>query len=123
VGQLPSAMWKFLLGKKGSPERQPRVEAEISVNFRKVSDFSWSIGRIRNISRSGALFRAVQRLGPSTPIEMEFVAPSHFGDDAGQLVACRGKIVRFSPPPPDDRRAIMAVHFSKLAVVRRPGEW
>jgi PilZ domain len=116
-------MWKFLLGKKEGPTRQPRVEAEISVNFRKVSEFSWNIGKTRNISRTGALIRAVQRLGPSTPVEMEFVAPSLFGDDAGQLVACRGKIVRFTPPPPNDRRASMAVHFSKLAVVRRPGEW
>jgi PilZ domain len=116
-------MWKFLFGKSDGSNRQPRVEAEIQVNFRKVSEFSWSIGKTRNISRTGALIRAVQHLGPSTPVEMEFVAPPLFEEEAGQLVACRGKIVRLMPAPPNDRRASMAVRFSKLEVVRRPGEW
>jgi hypothetical protein len=116
-------MLNFLFGKKNGGERQPRVAAEISVNFRKVTEFSWSIGKTRNISRSGALIRSVQQLGLTTPVELEFVAPPLFRDAAGQLVACRGKVVRSSPPPPNDRRSTMAVHFSKLAVVRRPGEW
>ena len=116
-------MLKFLFGKKSNGERQRRVTTEISVNFRKVSEFSWSIGKTTNISRSGALIRSVQQLGPTTPVEVEFVAPQLFGDEAGQLLACRGKVLRTSPPPPNDRRSTMAVHFSKLAVVRRPGEW
>jgi hypothetical protein len=116
-------MWKFLLGKKSSSERQPRVAAEICVNFRRVSEFSWNIGKTSNISRSGALIRSVQQLRPTTPVELEFVAPPLFGDKAGQLVDCRAKVVRISPPPPNDRRSTMALHFSKLEVVRRPGEW
>jgi hypothetical protein len=116
-------MLKFLFGKKSNGERQRRVTTEISVNFRKVNEFSWSIGKTTNISRSGALIRSVQQLGPTTHVEVEFVAPQLFGDEAGQLVACRGKVLRTSPPPPNDRRSTMAVHFSKLAVVRRPGEW
>ena len=116
-------MLKFLFGKKGSAERQPRVTTEICVNFRRVSEFSWNIGKTSNISRSGALIRAVQQLGPTTPVEIEFVAPPLFGDEAGQLMACRAKIVRTSPPPSNDRRSTMGVHFSKLAVVRRAGEW
>jgi PilZ domain len=116
-------MWKFLLRKKESSDRQPRVDAEVQVNFRKVNEFSWNIGKTSNISRTGALIRSVQRLGPATSVEMEFVAPPLFGDNAGQFVACRGKVVRIAPPPPNDRRSTMAVHFSNLQVVRRPGEW
>jgi PilZ domain len=116
-------MWKFLFGSKNGSKRQPRVDAEIPVNFRKASEFSWNIGKTRNISRTGVLIRAVQRLGPSTPVEMEFVAPELFGEKAGQLVACRGKVVRMMPPPANDRRASMAVRFSNLQIVRRPGEW
>jgi PilZ domain len=116
-------MWDFLRSKKGPSGRQPRADVEIQVNFRKTNEYSWNIGKTSNISRTGALLRSVQRLGPSTPVELEFVAPAVFGDNAGQLVACRGKIVRTLPPPPNDRRACMAVHFSKLEVVRRPGEW
>ena len=116
-------MWKFLFGKSNGSNRQPRVDAEIQVNFRKVNEFSWNIGKTSNISRTGALVRSVQRLGPKAAVEMEFVAPSLFGDKAGQLVACRGKVVRMMPPPPNDRRASMGVHFSNMQVVRRPGEW
>ena len=88
-----------------------------------VSEYSWNIGKTSNISKTGALLRSVQRLGPSTTVELEFVAPELFGDDAGQLVACRGKIVRILPAPPNDRRASMAVHFSKVEIVRRQGDW
>ena len=95
-------MLKFLFGKKSNGERQRRVTTEISVNFRKVSEFSWSIGKTTNISRSGALIRSVQQLGPTTPVEVEFVAPQLFGDEAGQLLACRGKKVRSLPPPPQE---------------------
>ena len=114
-------MLKFLFGKKSNGERQRRVTTEISVNFRKVSEFSWSIGKTTNISRSGALIRSVQQLGPTTPVEVEFVAPQLFGDEAGQPPACRGKVFRTSPPPPHDRRSTMAVHLSQLAGVGPPG--
>ncbi len=118
-------MWNPFSSKKasGPADRQPRVVVEIPVNFRLVSEYSWNIGKTSNISKTGALLRSVQRLGPSTAVELEFVAPTLFGDDAGQLVACRGKIVRTSPPPPNDRRACMAVHFSKVEIVRRQGDW
>ncbi len=116
-------MFNFFRGKKGPAGRQPREAVEIPVNFRRVSEYSWNIGKTSNISRSGALLRSVQRLGPSTPIELEFVAPALFGEDAGQLVACRGRIVRIMPAPPNDRRTSMAVQFSKFEVVRKQGEW
>jgi hypothetical protein len=117
-------MWKFSFGKKSdSADRKQRIETELAINFRKVGEYAWSMGKTSNISRSGVLFRAVNSVGPSTSLEIEFVAPSEFGDEAGQLVACRGKVVRMSPPPPDDRRATMAATFTKFQVVRRPGEW
>ena len=116
-------MWNLFAKKKGPEGRQPRVTVEIPVNFRMVSEYSWNIGKTSNISKTGALLRSVQRLGPSTAVELEFVAPAVFGDDAGQLVACRGKVVRTAPPPPNDRRASMAVHFSKMEIVRKQGEW
>ena len=116
-------MLKFLFGKKSNGERQRRVTTEISVNFRKVSEFSWSIGKTTNISRSGALIRSVQQLGPTTPVEVEFVAPQLFGDEAGQLLAFRGKVVRASPPPPNESRPTLAGQLSQLGVVGRPGGW
>ena len=118
-------MWNLFGSKKasGSAGRQPRAAVEIPVNFRMVSEYSWNIGKTSNISKTGALLRSVQRLGPSTPVELEFVAPAVFGDDAGQLIACRGKVVRTAPPPPNDRRASMAVQFSKMEIVRKQGEW
>lgn len=118
-------MWNFFRGntQKGPPERQPRSAVEIPVNFRRTSEYSWNIGKTSNISKTGVLLRSVQPLGPSTPVELEFVAPEVFGDDAGQLVACRGKVVRAVPPPKNDRRSTMAVHFSRMEVVRKQGEW
>jgi hypothetical protein len=117
-------MWKFSFGKKSeSADRKERFETEVAINFRKVGEYAWSMGKISNVSRSGVLFRAVNSIGPSTPLEMEFVAPTEFGKEAGQLVACRGKVVRMFPPPPDDRRATMAATFTKFQIVPRPGEW
>ncbi len=118
-------MWNFFRGNapKGPSERQPRAAVEIPVNFRRITEYAWNIGKTSNISKTGLLLRSVQPLGPSTPVELEFVAPEVFGNDAGQLVACRGKIVRILPPPPNDRRASMAVRFSKMEVVRKQGEW
>lgn len=117
-------MWKFRLGKKTeSPDRQPRIEVEIPINFRNVSEFAWNLGKSNNLSRSGVLFRAVQPLMTGTQVEVEFVAPPGFGPDAGELVACRGRVVRTLPPAPTDRRTGIATKFSQYQVLRRPGEW
>ncbi len=120
-------MWKFSFGKKSErperPERQPRFEVVVPVNFRRPGEFSWNMGKTNNLSRTGVLFRAVQPLKPESKVEFEFVAPPEFGTEAGELLACRAQVVRMSPPPPNDRRACMAAKFSKIQVLRRPGEW
>lgn len=117
-------MWNLPFGRKSeAATRKPRFETELAINFRRAGEFAWSMGKTSNISRSGVLFRAVNQLGPSTALEMEFVAPSEFGAEAGQLVSCRGKVVRALSPPPDDRRATIAATFTKFRVVPRPGEW
>ena len=117
-------MWILdLLKKSGSPERQPRFEVAVPINFRRKGEFSWNIGKTNNMSRTGVLFRAVNILRPETKLEFEFVAPKEFGEEAGQLLSCSAQVVRMLPPPPNDRRASMAARFSKIHVLRRPGEW
>jgi hypothetical protein len=118
-------MWKLGFGKKSgvSPTRSPRFDLEFAINYRKRGEFSWNMGKTCNISRSGVFFRAVQGVGPASPLEIEFVAPKEFGPEAGELLSCRGEVVRAIPPPPDDRRISMAAKFSKIHVLRRPGEW
>ena len=117
-------MWKFsFFQKSGSPERQPRFEVAVPINFRRKGEFSWNLGKTNNMSRSGVLFRAVQLVRPETKLEFEFVAPKEFGEEAGELVSCSAQVVRTLPPPPNDRRASMAAKFSKISILRRPGEW
>jgi hypothetical protein len=117
-------MWKFsFLSKSESGDRQPRFEVVAPINFRRRGEFSWNMGKTNNMSRSGVLFRAVQVLKPDTKLEFEFVAPKEFGEEAGELLSCSARVVRAALPPPNDRRGSMAAKFSKIQVLRRPGEW
>ncbi len=116
-------MWKLLekLG-SGSSQRRSRFIIHIPISYRRVGDFAWSQAKSENLSRSGVLFRAAKPLEVNCPVEMQFVAPPELGD-GGNLVACRGYIVRLSDINPQEHRLSMAAHFKHYQVIQRPGQW
>jgi hypothetical protein len=116
----------FLRGKKtGRRDRASRILVEIPIHFRKPGDFGWSVGKVRNISRSGVLFRAGRVIPLNTKVEMQFNAPPEIGPVSGELVVARGKIVRTLMPAASDlsHQPAFAAKFSGFSVVRQSNNW
>ncbi|MBZ5545816.1 MAG: PilZ domain-containing protein [Acidobacteriia bacterium] len=117
-------VWEFLRGKKGGrQDRASRVPVDIPIHFREAGEFGWSVGKIKNLSRSGVLFRAGQRIAINTPLEMQFNAPPEVGPVPGELVVARGKIVRTLMPAASDQFPSFAARFSAYSVVRKSKNW
>jgi hypothetical protein len=119
-------VWEFLRGKKaGRQDRASRIPVEIPIHYRKAGDFGWSLGRVRNISRSGVLFRAGRNIPVNTKLELQFTAPADIGPVPGELVVARGKIVRTLMPAASDlsHQPAFAAKFSGIAVARQSSNW
>jgi hypothetical protein len=117
-------MWEFLRGKKGGRrDRASRVRVDIPIHFRKAGDFAWNVGKMKNISRSGVLFRAGQMIAVKTPLEMQFNAPAEIGPVPGELIVARGKIVRTLMPAASHQYPTFAAKFSGFSVVRQSNNW
>jgi len=116
-------MFKFLHRDENKPmDRLPRLDLEILLSFRKEGEFAWANGKTKNISRSGALFRTTTAYSENTPVEFRFVAPPQLGPEAGQLITCRGKIVRVIRPIAPETRSSLAAQFSGIHVARSQWE-
>lgn len=75
-------------------DRAPRYAIPISMLYRVAGSPEWCEGQTENISRSGVLFRARNRIDPDTSIEMLIRIPLEVaGDDAG-LSKCLARAVR-----------------------------
>ena len=117
-------VWEFLRGKKtGRQDRASRTPVEIPIHFRKAGDFGWSVGKVRNISRSGVLFRAGTVIPLNTKVEMQFNAPAEIGPVPGELIVARGKVVRTLMPAASDQHPSFAAKFSAYSVVRQSNNW
>jgi hypothetical protein len=119
-------MWEFLRGKKGGRRnRASRVPMDVPIHFRKPGDFRWTVGMMKNISRSGVLFRAGQMIPVNTKVELQFNAPPEVGPVPGELVVAHGKIVRTLIPAASDlsHQPAFAAKFSEFSVVRRSNNW
>lgn len=104
-------------------DRLPRFNLEIQLTFRQAGEFAWLNGKTKNISRSGALFGTGKVFSEKTPLEFRFVAPAQFCPESGQLISCRGIIVRVVMPTAPEIRPLLAAKFSELHVARSPGQW
>jgi hypothetical protein len=117
-------MWGLdRLLKRQSPERLERLPTDVRLHFRRVGDFSWNIGRMVNISKTGILFHAGKMVDVDTPVEMEFVQPRVLGGRAEDLVHCRAKIVRTILPETLDSRPALAAKFSQYHVFAAQSDW
>jgi hypothetical protein len=116
----------FLRGKKtGRQDRASRIPIDIPIHYRQAGDFGWSIGKVRNISRSGVLFRAGTVIPLHAKVELQFNAPAEIGPVPGELIVARGKIVRTLMPAASDlsHQPAFAAKFSEFSVVRQSSNW
>ncbi len=109
--------------KPGQGERASRMKAEVSLTFRPVGGFSWSQGRMENISKSGILLKTQQAVNVGTRIEMKFAPPPDVWENATGLVLCRGKIVRAFPSEGSPGRTSLGVKILGVNPARPAAEW
>lgn len=117
-------MWGFFGKKKTSNvDRAPRLPVALPVHFRAAGEFGWSVGKIKNISRSGILFGAGTVIPVNAAVEMQFTAPPDIGPKGGELVIARGKVVRTLMPAASDSQPSLAAKFVRFETVRHKNDW
>jgi hypothetical protein len=83
----------------------PRAERFIFeglLSFRPIGQLEWAQGMTVNISPSGVLFRSNQPVEVDKVLQLIYVLPTQVPGKRGDVVSCKGKIVRTSPPTAND---------------------
>jgi hypothetical protein len=84
-------------------ERAQRFPLQVSLRYRKNGVSHWLDGRTINISRTGILFRADERLSEKSVLEIIIQFPLK------ATLACRASVVRA-----EDMACAVHIHHSKL---------
>ena len=79
---------------KVTPFRATRYDLHIPLKYRPVGESQWREATTENISRSGVLFRADEKISPKTQLEFNLVLPVGPAGPAPAEVVCRGEVVR-----------------------------
>ena len=104
-GELPQGNARQL---RALARRAERFPIQASLRYRMSADATWSEGTSVNISRSGILFRAAEKLQPKTMIEMQILFADSTKGEAPANIACWGPIVRTEPASHADSRPALA---------------
>ncbi len=83
--------------RSGWKPRARRLAVDLGVRYREVGTTQWSQGRIRNVSRTGVLFRAETNLEARAQLEMIFIMPEEISGQTGSRVLCTGSVARTIP--------------------------
>ncbi len=97
--------------------RASRYPLHLSVRFRRLGDRDWLPGKTENISRSGVLFRAEERVEIDQNIELRLELPVTTPGRECPEVFCRGRVVRTVSPSQDEPwpgSAVMIEHHDFL---------
>lgn len=97
--------------------RAPRFVLRVPLKYRARAGEEWFDGDIRNVSRSGILFRASRALAVDAAVEMRFALNVELGHTTGGTVICRGAVVRAEPPAAGDSRPTLAAAIRGYALV------
>lgn len=91
--------------------RAERFALPIAILYRSSGERDWRPGLTENISRSGILFRAEQRLEPNTVLEMMVDLPTLLETPASGSALRRGRVVRAIAPTTREKRPAVAAAF------------
>jgi hypothetical protein len=83
--------------------RAERFTCEGLLSFRPVGDLEWTQGMLVNVSPTGVLFRSSQSVELDKVLQLTYVLPSQVPGKGGDVVSCKGMIVRTFPPTANDR--------------------
>ena len=85
--------------------RAERFSVEGLLSFRPMGQTDWSQGMTINISPSGVLFRTGHGVEIDKIVQLIFVLPTQLpGKSQGDVVFCKGQIVRTVTPNASDRQ-------------------
>ena len=79
---------------KLSPFRAQRFNLHLPMKYRPLGEQDWRDGTTENISRSGLLFEAGEKLSPNAQLEINLVLPVEIAGLSAAEVVCRGEVVR-----------------------------
>ena len=74
--------------------RAPRFNLHLPMKYRQLGENDWHTGTTENISRTGVLFRAEERISPAAQLEINLVLPVEVAGLSPAEVVCRGEVVR-----------------------------
>ncbi len=83
--------------------RAPRFPFEGLLSFRPLGQTDWAQGMTINVSPSGVLFRAGHSLEVDKIVQLIYLLPTQIPGKDGDVVFCRGQIVRAEKPGASDR--------------------
>jgi hypothetical protein len=78
--------------------RALRFALRVPICFRTRAQNEWRQGRTENMSRSGVLFVADERLRAEEDVEMVFMLPVVGRERNAVVIACQGRVVRAEAP-------------------------
>ena len=78
--------------------RASRFAIHTPVRYREAGAAAWHEGKSVNISRTGILFHAGQRLEPKTMLEMRIIFPPELTGKHVANVVCWGPVIRIEEP-------------------------
>jgi len=91
--------------------RAPRFNLHLPMKYRLLGENDWRKGTTENISRSGVLFLAEERISPAAQLEINLVLPVEVAGLSPAEVVCRGEVVRSAGT---DRSATTPVLAAKI---------
>ncbi len=74
--------------------RAQRFALDVPVRYREAGTAEWCEGRALNMSTSGVLFQATERLQPSAVLDIRLVLPVAIPGEAPAEIRSRGTVVR-----------------------------
>jgi PAS domain S-box-containing protein len=102
--------------------RAPRFNLHLPMKYRQVGENEWHRATTENISRTGLLFQAEERISPAAQLEINLVLPVEVAGLSPAEVICRGEVVRAVDPtkpatPPALAAKILQYHFEHGAQI------
>jgi hypothetical protein len=110
------SIWRFW----SRHSREPRLAIHTSLSYRQAGEKAWHGGTAQDVSLSGVLFRAEQPMDIGTRVEIHFREPVDIGEEAGNVISCRGEIVRTILPPTKDTPPALAAKVFEPRFKPRP---
>lgn len=101
--------------------RAMRFPIVVSLRYRPAVDSEWRDGESVNISGTGVLFRAAQRLELQIPVELSFTLPAAVAGGTPVRIDCRGQVVRALAPESPRYGALVAAAIAEYRFVREGG--